>query len=121
MTKARQDLGLLGERIAARWLCRNGWVVVAHRFRSGRRDIDLIVRREQLVAFVEVKARRGQRFGSPVEAVHFRKRRELGRSARIWVDRHGTPDLSYRFDVFGVLLIGQSVRVRHIPNAFLLP
>lgn len=121
MTKARQDLGLLGERIAARWFRSEGWEIVSHRFRCGHRDIDLVVRRDRQVAFVEVKARRGQLFGSPIEAVHFRKRRELGRSARVWVDRHGSDGLSYRFDVFGVLLIGQSVRIRHIPNAFDLP
>lgn len=121
MTKARHDFGLLGERIAARWLMRDGWQVVSHRFRVGHRDIDLVVRRGNEVAFVEVKARRGERFGSPVEAVHYRKRRELGRSARVWVDRHGSDTLQYRFDVVGVLVIGQNVRVRHIPNAFDLP
>lgn len=121
MTKARQDFGLLGERIAARWLMRDGWQVVAHRYRVGHRDIDLIVRRENEVAFVEVKARRSERFGSPLEAVHYRKRRELGRSARIWVDRHGSGTLRYRFDVVGVLVFGHNVRVRHIPNAFDLP
>ena len=121
MTKARQELGLLGERIAARWLMRDGWRVLAHRFRSGHRDIDLVMQRGQEVAFVEVKARRGTRFGSPVEAVHYRKRRELGRSARVWVDRHGTDALQYRFDVVGVLVFGQTVRVRHVPNAFEMP
>lgn len=121
MTKARQDFGLLGERIAARWLQRDGWEVVAHRFRTGHRDIDLIVRRGAEVAFVEVKARRSERFGSPVEAVHHRKRRELGRSARVWVDRFGSDGLSYRFDVVGILVVGQNVRVRHVPNAFELP
>lgn len=118
MTKQRQEFGLLGERIAARWLKREGWEVVAHRFRSGHRDIDLIVRRENDIAFVEVKARRGGAFGSPVEAVHFRKQRELGRSARVWVDRHGNDGANYRFDVIGVLVSGQNVRIRHIPNAF---
>jgi putative endonuclease len=121
MTKARQDFGLLGERIAARWLMRDGWRVVAHRFRVGHRDIDLIVQRRNEVAFVEVKARRGERFGSPVEAVHYRKQRELGRSARVWADRHGSDALQYRFDVVGVLVIGHNVRIRHIPNAFALP
>lgn len=118
MTKARQAFGLLGERLAARWMMRHGWEFVAHRFRTGHRDIDLIMRRGREVAFVEVKARRGEHFGSPVDAVHFRKRRELGRSARIWVDRYGSEALVYRFDVVGVLVIGQSVRIRHIPNAF---
>ncbi len=121
MTKQRQALGLLGERIAARWMRRDGWEFVAHRYRSGHRDIDLIMRRGNDVAFVEVKARRGEAFGDPVEAVHFRKRRELGRSARVWADRHGSPAFRYRFDVIGILIFGQDVRVRHIENAFLLP
>jgi putative endonuclease len=120
MTKQRQALGLLGERIAAKWFRRDGWSVVAHRFRSGHRDIDLVVRRGDEIAFVEVKARRGSAFGSPVEAVHIRKQRELGRSARVWVDRHGSPTMRYRFDVVGVLVIGHNVRIRHIPDAFLL-
>jgi putative endonuclease len=118
MTKQRQALGLLGERIAARWLRRDGWSVLAHRFRSGHRDIDLIVQRGDEIAFVEVKARRGEHFGSPVEAVHYRKQRELGRSARVWVDRHGGPAHRYRFDVIGVLIIGQRVRIRHVQDAF---
>jgi putative endonuclease len=118
MTKSRQDFGLLGERIAARWLVRQGWSVLDHRFRAGRRDIDLVMRREQEVAFVEVKARRGQEFGSPVEAVHHRKRQELSRAAKVWVDRFGTAEFAYRFDVMGILVEGDNVRVKYIPNAF---
>lgn len=118
MTQARQQLGLLGERIAARWMIRHGWELVAHRFRHGHRDIDLIMRRGQAIAFVEVKARRGDAFGSPVEAVHARKQRELVRSARVWADRHGFAEVEYRFDVVGVLINGQNVRIRHIEHAF---
>lgn len=121
MTKQRQALGLQGERIAARWLRRNGWQLVAHRFRTGHRDIDLVMQRGDTIAFVEVKARRGVGFGSPIEAVHFRKQRELGRSARVWVDRCGKIGLNYRFDVFGVLISGRSVAVRHVEDAFPLP
>lgn len=118
MTKQRQDFGLLGERIAARWLVRQGWSVLDHRFRAGRRDIDLVMRREQEVAFVEVKARRGAQFGSPVEAVHHRKRLELSRAAQVWVDRFGTEETAYRFDVVGILVEGDKVRVKYVPNAF---
>jgi putative endonuclease len=120
MTKARQALGLLGERIAARWMLRNGWQLLAHRFRNGHRDVDLIMRRDHTIAFVEVKARRGDSFGSPVEAVHARKQRELSKSAQVWVDRHGTPGAIYRFDVVGVLLDSDNVRVHHVPDAFVL-
>jgi putative endonuclease len=118
MTAARQAFGELGERIAERWLRRDGWVVVNRRFRNGRRDIDLIVRRDQTVAFVEVKARKGGDFGGPVAAVGWRKQRELVRSAQVWIDRHGQPATDYRFDVVGVLVDGSRVRVRHVPQAF---
>jgi putative endonuclease len=118
MTKTRQTFGLLGERVAERWLKRKGWQVLERRFRNGRRDIDLVVQRDGLVAFVEVKARRGDAFGDPVEAVHWRKQRELTRSAAVWIDRFGRPESSYRFDVVGVLVNGERVRVRHVENAF---
>lgn len=118
MSAARQRFGELGERIAARWLRRKGYRIVAHRFRSGRRDVDLIAQSGAMVAFVEVKARRGDRFGDPVEAVGWRKQRELIRSANVWIDRFGTPGLAYRFDVVGVLVDAETVRVRHVENAF---
>jgi putative endonuclease len=118
MSAARQAFGELGERIAERWLRRQGWRVVQRRFRSGHRDIDLVVERDGLVAFVEVKARRRVRFGDPVEAVNWKKQRELGRSARVWIDRHGRAPEAYRFDVIGVLVAGPRVRVRHVENAF---
>ena len=120
MSAATQALGELGERIAERWLRERGWRVVQRRFRSGHRDIDLVVELEGVVAFVEVKARRGEQFGGPVEAVNWRKQKELGRSARVWVARHGRHEDAYRFDVIGVLVAGPRVRIRHVPNAFLL-
>ena len=120
MSAATQALGELGERIAERWLRERGWRVVQRRFRSGHRDIDLVVEQDGVVAFVEVKARQGERFGDPVEAVDWRKQRELSRSARVWVDRHGRREDAYRFDVIGVLVAGSSVRIRHVPNAFVL-
>ncbi len=121
MSAARQQFGELGERIAERWLRRAGWRVLQRRFRSGHRDIDLVVERDGMVAFVEVKARRGDRFGQPVEAVNWRKQRELARSAHVWISRHGRGDECYRFDVVGVLVDGERVRVRHVADAFSLP
>jgi putative endonuclease len=120
MSAAKQAFGELGERIAERWLRRQGWRVVQRRYRSGHRDIDLVVEREGTVAFVEVKARRGSEFGDPVEAVNWSKQKQLIRSASTWIDRHGKPSEFYRFDVVGILVQGDRVRVRHIANAFSL-
>ena len=121
MTAERMAFGELGERVAERWLKRHGWRVLMRRFRSGHRDIDLVMEREGLVTFVEVKARRGTEFGEPVEAVGWRKQRELTRSALVWIDRHGRPHETYRFDVVGVLVEPQRVRIRHVENAFTVP
>lgn len=118
MTKATNDFGELGERIAARWLERSGWRIIARRFRSGRRDIDLVAQHGDLIAFVEVKARSGEEFGDPVEAVNHRKQRELTKSAQTWIDRHGRAGESYRFDVVGVLLKERRAFIRHVPGAF---
>jgi len=115
---SKQALGALGERVAARWLAHKGWWIRDRRFRSGHRDIDIIAQRRELVAFVEVKARSGARFGDPVEAVNWEKQRELRRSAQVWVSRYGLPGENYRFDVVGVLVSPFGVRVKHVENAF---
>ena len=79
---------------------------------------DLVVRQGGVVAFVEVKTRRGARFGPPAAAVGWRKRRELATGAAIWVARHGSPGLTYRFDVVGVSFFGTNVRIEYLVDAF---
>jgi putative endonuclease len=118
VTKATNAFGELGERIAARYLENAGWKILARRFKSGRRDIDLVAQQNDLIAFVEVKARSGNEFGDPVEAVNHRKQRELTKSAQTWIDRHGKAGESYRFDVLGILLKERRVFVRHVAGAF---
>lgn len=118
MTVASQLLGEEGERIAEAWLVQRGWRILDRRFRSGHRDLDLVAEREGIVAFVEVKARRGRSFGHPVEAVNWRKQRELTRSAWVWIARYGGAKHEFRFDVVGVLMDESGTRVRHVENAF---
>jgi putative endonuclease len=113
-TDERQRRGLAGEEQAMRYLLSRGWTLVAHRFRAGRAEIDLIVRRGDLVAFVEVKTRRGEAFGSPLAAVTGPKRRELVKAARVWVDRFGRPSDIYRFDCVGLV----DGRLDHLEDAF---
>jgi putative endonuclease len=98
----RQLLGLRGEHIAIAFLTSCGWAVEAHRFKLGRHDLDLVIRKGSTVAFVEVKTRRSTAFGSAVEAVHQRKQRDIARVASVWVMRHGRPGDEYRFDLVAV-------------------
>ena len=113
-TDERHRQGLAAEQQAIRYLASRGWFVLAHRFRAGRMEIDLIARRGRLVAFVEVKARRSDAFGSPLEAVTGAKRRELVKVARAWVDRFGRASDVYRFDC--IALTGG--RLEHLEDAF---
>jgi putative endonuclease len=116
----RQVLGLAGEKAAMRFLRAAGWVVLHHRFRLGRLEIDLIARKGSTVAFIEVKTRLGPRFGSPLQAVPWRKQREIGRVAQAWMDRHGSPGETYRFDVIGITRTGPNRTLQHVADAFRL-
>ncbi|UCC49568.1 MAG: YraN family protein [Gemmatimonadota bacterium] len=112
---------MLGERLAARHLEERGYVILKRNFRFGHREIDLIVRRGDLVAFVEVKTRAGHGYGHPLEAITALKRREVERVARHWLQRHGRTGFRYRFDAVGVALQrGAEPLIEHIPNAWLL-
>jgi len=111
-------LGALGESFAERWIVRRGWRVLARRFRVGHRDIDLIAQRGDTVAFIEVKTRHSAGFGGPIGAVGRQKRRHLTHAATIWIDRHGERGLQYRFDVVGVLITGELIRIAHVEDAF---
>jgi putative endonuclease len=110
--------------VAEKWLTVHGWEIAERRFRNGRRDIDLVATRPQAdgrtVAFVEVKTRASADFGGPVSAVNWRKQRELSRSARVWMARFQRPGDTFRFDVIGVILGSDKVRVQHVENAFLV-
>lgn len=94
--------GWEAEVAAGRRLTAAGWRVLAHRWAFGRHDLDLIVRRGALVAFVEVKRRLGGSCGSGVESVGPRKRRIVERLAWAWILRHGAGEDQYRFDVIAV-------------------
>jgi len=113
-TDERHKRGLAGEQQAIQYLLSRGWHIVAHRFRVGHTEIDLIVRQGSLVAFIEVKARRGDAFGSPLEAVTGAKRRELVKAARVWVDRYGRPSDVYRFDCIALT----DGKLEHLADAF---
>src|SRR2546429_3850463 len=54
-TDERHRRGIAGEEQAIRYLLSRGCTIVAHRFRVGHTEIDLIARQGDLVTFVEVK------------------------------------------------------------------
>jgi putative endonuclease len=114
----RHRRGLAGELAVARYLEAAGWIALAHRYRVGRHDIDLIVRRGDLVAFVEVKARRSSAFGDGRQAIGWRKRLLIELVAGGWIADHGGRGIRYRFDLAVVSWAAGFPQVLHIEDAW---
>lgn len=112
-------IGRRFEELARGWLEARGWRVVERNVRFRRKEVDLIVRRGRVVAFVEVKGRRGRRAGHPFESITPRKRAEIEFVARWWWERHGQPDLVCRFDAVGVSFEDDgALTVEHLEDAW---
>lgn len=114
------ETGRWGEELAARYLVDRGWRILDRNYRAGSRELDLVASRAGVVAFVEVKTRRGAEFGHPLEAVTRKKRAEVTAAARAWLRAHpGSPGVRRRFDAVAVLLGSDgSVRVEHVEDAW---
>ena len=113
-------LGRRGERLAVRYLRSAGWTVMARNYRFGRREVDLVVRKGRLLAFVEVKTRAGGECGHPEEAVTWKKRREIEAVAAEYLVRNMPADGPVRFDVIAieVALDGRVTRLEHLEDAW---
>ncbi|MCL4866227.1 MAG: YraN family protein [Gemmatimonadales bacterium] len=118
-TDERHVLGHEGEEDAVAYFESHGWRIEARRFRLGHHDLDLVVRRGTQVAFVEVKTRKSRRYGTVLEALGHKQRRSLTRLAQVWVQRHGRPGDSYRFDLIGIDVLTEGLgRVTHVEDAW---
>jgi putative endonuclease len=112
--------GRSGERIAEEFLALRGLSVVERNARVGRGEIDLVARDGDTVVFVEVKFRRGEGWGGPLQALPAKKREDVARAAAGWLARAGLGGLPVRFDVVGLTWSadGSELRVEHVPNAW---
>lgn len=112
----RGELGAYGERVAARFFQARGATVLDQNWRCRLGEIDLVVADGPVLAFVEVKTRRGLGFGDPVEAVTAAKVARLRRLAGEWLAGHPGSWESVRLDVIGVLVTGERSALRYLPG-----
>ena len=119
MTNARQGLGRRGEQLAADRLAALGYEIVERNFRCPAGEIDLVARWQDTWVFVEVKTRRGTRYGTPEEALTPRKRQHLIASAQHYLQARSLEDVPWRIDAVAVGLstAGELLRVDVIENA----
>ena len=118
INNAKQVLGKEGERVAERYLKKKGYVVVERNYRCAVGELDLIVLDKRVVVFVEVKTRTGHGFGSPLEAVAYRKQKKMIQTAQFFLSQKRLHQRDARFDVIGVSWPGLEPVVEHIENAF---
>jgi len=112
---ARRGQGAVAERRARRWYRLRGWQILGENVWAGGNELDLIVRRGRTLRFVEVKEKRGSRFGDPLEMLNAEKQGRLRRAAESWLgSRPELARLAVGFDVIAV----RDGRVQRVPQAF---
>lgn len=109
-----RTVGEAGERIAARFLTKNGYRLAAANFKVpvGRNsrdaivtgEIDLIAYDGDVLCFVEVKTRSSDDFASPLAAVDARKQRQITRAARVYRKIFRIANAGFRYDVVSIVL-----------------
>lgn len=112
-------LGDRGERWALRFLYRQGYDILERNYRCRAGEIDLIGYDGPVLAFVEVKTRSSDRFGSPGESLAAEQEDRIRRAALSYRRNRKLEDLSYRFDVVSVeALPGGKPNIKLIRDAF---
>jgi putative endonuclease len=111
--------GAWGEELAAQYLCRKGYKIIARNFRIRQGELDIIASKGKYLAFVEVKTRKNDKFGAAREFITPAKQRRLIQTAEYWCMLHPT-DLQPRFDA--VEIYGEEgcshPCIQHLENIF---
>jgi putative endonuclease len=95
--------GRRGERVAARFLIKLGFDILARRYQARSGELDIVAFENEELVFLEVKTRRSGDFGEPWEFVDWQKQQILRRAAEQFIADHDLGDCSYRFDIVSVL------------------
>ncbi|RIA37782.1 putative endonuclease [Hephaestia caeni] len=112
--RAAEAAGRRGERLAAWWLRLKGWRILDTRVRTPAGEVDLVAKRGNLVAFVEVKMRKS---AADLDiAIDERRLARVAAAAEVLMPRYATNGEDIRVDV---ILLAPATRPRHIENAWI--
>lgn len=102
MGRYNKNIGDFGEDFAADYLRQNGYSILERNYKTKSGEIDIIARNDKAVVFVEVKTRSSEKYGRPIEAVDYRKRKHLADVAGEYYSKNLFDD-EIRFDVIEVI------------------
>ncbi|MXO03365.1 YraN family protein [Flavobacterium sp. HBTb2-11-1] len=115
------DLGKLGEDLAAAYLEENGYSIVERNFVIQKAEIDIIAQKDSTLAIIEVKTRSSLDFGSPQDFVKQKKIHLLIKAVNAYIndrEKDFQEDLEIRFDIIAVHKNGESFAIEHLTDAF---
>jgi putative endonuclease len=112
------ETGVKGEQIAAKFLTGKGYTILHRNWCFGKKEVDLVVQKDDTLVFVEVKTRTSFTFGFPEEAVNTRKQTYLKNAAEAFVDSF-PGFLKIQFDIVSIRLHKEEVsEIVHFEDAF---
>ncbi len=131
-----KEIGDGAETLAANYLIEKGYQLIQKNYRAKRGEIDLIMQKDGVTVFVEVKARRNIKFGLPQEAVTKQKQRQIIKTALYYISENDLFETDSRFDIIAVTLparfpdgkltalfssreLGSQLHIEHFPAAFM--
>ncbi|MEF9917459.1 MAG: YraN family protein [Lachnospiraceae bacterium] len=110
----KRAIGNAYERLAGAYLEAQGYQIITYNYYCRQGEIDIIARDGEYLVFCEVKYRKSNINGSPLEAVNLKKQQIISKCAMIYLTTNGLIDSSCRFDVVGIL----NGEIQLIKNAF---
>ena len=111
------DFGTEGEALAEQYLKGKCYFILAKNYRLEKSEIDIIAKEENTIVFVEVKARTGNRYGFPEEAISDKKKEKLMEGAEAFLLENSLL-CPIRFDVIAITKSANSIEIEHIEDAF---
>lgn len=111
------QLGKLGEDAAAHFLQSKGYRILDRNYRNRLGEIDIICAKDEYLVFVEVKTRRSEAYGRPIEAVDYRKASRIQNISMCYVSHKKLYGYQPRFDIIEVVK-KDCMEIEHVENAF---
>lgn len=111
------DLGKLGEELAVEYLQKNGYAILETNWTFQKAEIDIIAKKENILAIVEVKTRSSLDFGLPQDFVKPKKIQLLVKAVDAYIIEKDL-DINVRFDIIAIHKEGKSFAIEHLIDAF---
>lgn len=116
MTLSKKEIGKLGEDLACEFLEKNGYKILERNKTFSRFcEIDIIAQIKNTLVFVEVKTRKTNSFGSPLEAITKTKYSHIRQGALTYLGENSKKFSNFRIDAIGITL-EPKVEIKHLQN-----